>query len=51
MMVALFGREEIIDLLLKYGADPGVQDAMGNRAATLAAGQGQQALAKKLNAQ
>ncbi len=46
MMVALFGREGIIELLLKYGADPGVQDVMGNRTATLAAGQGQPALAK-----
>jgi len=48
MMAALFGREEIIDLLLKHGADPGIQDAMGNRAATLAVAQGQQAVAKKL---
>ena len=49
MMAALFGREEIIDLLLKHDADPGIQDSMGNRAATLAAAQGQQAVAEKLN--
>lgn len=48
MMAALFGREEIVDLLLQHNADANIADAMGNRAATLAAAQGQQALAEKL---
>ena len=48
MMAALCGREDIIDLLMKYDADPSIQDAAGNRAASLAMGQGQQLLAEKL---
>jgi len=48
MMAALFGRSDIVDLLLEHGADPEVKDVMGNQAASLAAGQGQKVLAEKL---
>lgn len=40
MMAALFGREDIIRLLLDKGADASVKDAMGNTAHSLAKMQG-----------
>ena len=49
MMAALFGREDIIDILLNKGADSALRDAMGNSAASLATAQGQYALAEKLH--
>ena len=40
MMASLFGQEEIVELLLQNGADPGVVDDQGNTAESLAQGQG-----------
>ncbi|TYC90492.1 ankyrin repeat domain-containing protein [Novosphingobium sp. BW1] len=48
MMAALFDRQEIVDLLLEAGAKPGVRDALGNDAASLALAQGNQTLARSI---
>lgn len=48
MMAALFGRTAQIDMLLKAGADPGLLDASGRSAASVAAQQGNGELAGKL---
>ncbi|EJL31603.1 ankyrin repeat domain-containing protein [Novosphingobium sp. AP12] len=48
MMAALFGRTAQIDLLLNAGADPGLLDASGRSAASVAAQQGNGDLATKL---
>lgn len=50
MMAALFGREAIVHLYLRHGADAGAVDLQGNTAANLAAGQGQASLAERLRA-
>ncbi|MCD2324075.1 ankyrin repeat domain-containing protein [Sphingomonas sp. IC-56] len=48
MMAALFRREKQIELLLAAGADPTLTDAEGRSAATVAAGQGSEAVARRL---
>lgn len=40
MMASLFGREEIVKLLIQHGADPEIVDYQGNTAESLAQGQG-----------
>jgi ankyrin repeat protein len=40
MMASLFGREEIIKLLLEHGANPGLKDNQGNTSIKLAQSQG-----------
>ena len=40
MMASLFGREEIVRLLLQQGANPAIVDYQGNTAESLARGQG-----------
>ena len=40
MMASLFGREEIVRLLLQQGANPEIVDYQGNTAESLAQGQG-----------
>jgi len=40
MMAALFGRADVVKLLMAHGADPRVKDAAGNAALGLAAQQG-----------
>lgn len=40
MMASLFGREEIVELLVRHGADPALQDYQGNTAENLAQAQG-----------
>ena len=40
MMASLFGREEIVKLLIQHGADPKIVDYQGNTAESLAQGQG-----------
>jgi len=39
MMASLFGREEVVGLLLERGADPGIVDLDGNTASSLAKNQ------------
>ncbi|HUD30034.1 MAG TPA: ankyrin repeat domain-containing protein [Novosphingobium sp.] len=48
MMAALFGRTAQIDMLLAAGADPGLRDASGRSAASVAQQQGNTALSAKL---
>ena len=48
MMASLFGREEIITLLLAHGAKPGIIDQRGNSAASLAKAQGLDKVVKML---
>lgn len=48
MMAALFGRTRQIDMLLAAGADPAIADASGRTAAIVAAGQGSDAVAARL---
>ncbi|CCW19078.1 Ankyrin [Sphingobium indicum BiD32] len=48
MMAALFGRTKQIDLLLAAGADPAIADASGRTAAVVAATQGNDGLAARL---
>jgi ankyrin repeat protein len=50
MMAALFRREKQIELLLAAGADPTLTDAEGRSAAAVAAGQGSDAVARRLQA-
>lgn len=40
MMASLFGREELVKLLLQHGADPEIVDYQNNTAESLAQGQG-----------
>lgn len=40
MMASLFGREELVNLLLEHGADPKIVDYQNNTAESLAQGQG-----------
>jgi len=40
MMASLFGREELIQLLLKHGAKPELTDRQGNTSVKLAQAQG-----------
>ena len=48
VIAASFRHDEIIDLLLEYGADSMLRDARGNTAASLAIAHGRHALADKL---
>lgn len=48
MLAAMFARDTIIDLLLGAGADPGLIDAAGNTAASVAIAQNNFALARRL---
>ncbi|MBB3912434.1 ankyrin repeat domain-containing protein [Sphingomonas desiccabilis] len=50
MMAALFGRTVQVELLLAAGADTGIADATGRTAASVAAAQGNAALAAALSA-
>lgn len=50
MMAALFARQAQVDMLLAAGADPKLADGAGNTAASAAATQGSDALAKRLGA-
>jgi ankyrin repeat protein len=40
MMAALFGRTDVVKLLVAHGADPSLKDRSGNTAAGLARQQG-----------
>ena len=48
MMAALFARQSQVDMLIAAGADPRLADTAGNTAASAAATQGSEALAKQL---
>jgi ankyrin repeat protein len=50
MMAALFGRTAQVEMLLKAGADRTLADATGRTAASVAAAQGNTALAETLTA-
>ena len=50
MMAALFGRQAQIKMLVAAGGDPSILDAQGRSAASVAAGQGDDAVVKQLGA-
>lgn len=50
MFAAMFGRNEIVDLLLEKGADSSINDARGLSALDLATQQGNTAAISKLQA-